>query len=240
MGYPAPFPLLPEWAVPFLAFGILASAYGLLMEKHRRWALVGLFMSALYVQGVDFMAAFTLNKLFVGVYGILLVCPGYEAAVDSGKRTICALAVRTVQTTLILQYFAAGLAKATEGDWLSGGDVLWGHAQGVYRTEFAAWMLRALPVWAFALMQHLSLAFELGAPLLFCISRLRPVAFIIGMGFHLMIALMMKDLIYFSIQMWTFYALFISGDEWRTISDWVRSKVLAWLHSHPSSSASSK
>lgn len=54
-------------------------------------------------------------------------------------------------------------------------------------------------------------------PVLFCVRKLRPVAFVIGIGFHLMIALMMKDLIFFSAQMWTFYALFVTPEQWRRL-----------------------
>ena len=51
--------------------------------------------------------------------------------------------------------------------------------------------------------------------MLFTVKKLRPIAFVIGIGFHLMIALMMKNLIFFSAQMWSFYALFITADEYR-------------------------
>jgi hypothetical protein len=69
-------------------------------------------------------------------------------------------------------------------------------------------LLRHLPLWGWSVLQYLALAFELLAPLLFTVRRLRPVALVLGIGFHLVIALMMKDLIFFSLQMWTFYLLF--------------------------------
>ena len=49
------------------------------------------------------------------------------------------------------------------------------------------------------MQQHLSLAFELSAPLLFTLRRLRPVAFAVGIGFHLIIA------------------LFMTSEEWRAV-----------------------
>ena len=220
MGYPDAFPLLPPWAVPFLALAIIASGVAHLLNRQRRLALVGLFLCALYVQGVDFMAAFTLNKLFVGIYGILLLSPDYEQNPAKQTLAICAVPVRVIQATLILQYFAAGLAKATHGDWLHGSDVLYTQVQGVYRTDFAAWMLRTLPVWAWSVMQHLSLFFELMAPVAFMVRKFRPFAFIVGMGFHLVIAMVMHDLIFFSAQMWAFYALFVTADEWRSMGQW--------------------
>lgn len=53
--------------------------------------------------------------------------------------------------------------------------------------------------------------------MLFCVRKLRRIAFVLGIGFHLMIALMMKDLIFFSAQMWTFYALFVTPVQWRRL-----------------------
>lgn len=222
LGYPDALPLLPGWVVPWFGFSILASSAALIFNRFRRLALVGLFACALYAQGVDLMAAFTLNKLFVGMYGILLLSPGYEKDDIKRRWKICAVPLRVIQATLILQYFAAGLAKATHGDWLHGNDVLYTQVQGVYRTDIAALLLRTLPVWAWSVMQHLSLLFELASPLLFTIRWFRPFAFVIGMGFHLMIALLMHDLIFFSVQMWTFYALFVTPDEWRKIGQWTK------------------
>lgn len=220
MGYPEPWPLLVPWQVVCLAGLICISAALVLWPVGRpnwRWSaptwlrrigLTGLFLCALYVQRVDYMSAFTLNKLFVGIYAILAVAPGIWREQETGRLLQSAAPLRVLQGTLILQYFAAGIAKAN-GDWLKGHDILWGQVQGVYRTELAAWSLRNLPAWAWAAQQHLSFVFEMFAPLFFLVRRLLPVAFILGIGFHAIIALMMKDLIYFSFQMWTFYILFL-------------------------------
>ncbi len=107
------------------------------------------------------------------------------------------------------------------GDWLTHGDVLYTQVQGIFRTEVAAWMLRTLPVWAWTAMQWAALLFELEAPVLFTVRKLRPIAFVLGMGMHLMIALTMNHLIQFACVMWSFYALFITSDEWRRIGDLV-------------------
>ena len=82
------------------------------------------------------------------------------------------------------------------------------------------WLLRTLPVWSWT-----ALLFELEAPVLFCVWKLRPIAFVIGIGFHFMIALLMKDLIFFSVQMWSFYALFITADEYRWAWQQVKSLI---------------
>jgi hypothetical protein len=217
MGYPEPWPLLQPWQVPLFALAIFGSGTLLLLNRWRRFALWGLFLTAIYAQRVDFMAAFTLNKLYVGVYGLMAFAPGMYRDAQSGRLMQSAVLLRTLQATLILQYFAAGLAKM-DGDWLKGHDILWGHVQGVYRTEAAAFALRNLPMWAWAVQQHIALVFEVVAPVLFMVCRLRPIAFVVGIGMHLMIAVMMKDLIFFSLQMWTFYALFVKPEEWRHLS----------------------
>jgi hypothetical protein len=229
MGYPAPWPLLEPWQVPIFGGLIVLGAVlllwpvrlgcgngGKLAPLFRRAGLVLLFATALYAQRVDYMAAFTLSKLYVGVFAVLMLSPGMWRDPETGRLMVSAAPLRVIQATLILQYFAAGLAKA-DGAWLKGGDVLWGQVQGVFRTGTAAWALRTLPLWTWTVQQHLSLAFELLAPVLFCVRRLRPVAFVVGIGFHLVIALMMKDLIFFSVQMWTFYAVFVSAEGWRRL-----------------------
>ncbi len=47
--------------------------------------------------------------------------------------------------------------------------------------------------------------------------RLRPLGFLLGVGMHFMIALLMENLIYFSVQMWTFYLLFIPSSFWQRL-----------------------
>lgn len=221
MGYPDPWPLLAGWQVPLFALAIFGSGALLIFNRLRRSALIMLFVCALYAQRVDFMAAFTLNKLYVGVFAVMVLAPKMVRDPATGRLMQSAALLRVLQCTLLLQYLAAGLAKA-EGDWFKYNDVLWTQVQGVYRTNFAAFALRHLPIWAWSIQQHASFAFELTAPVLFTVPRLRPVGFILGIGFHLIIALMMKDLIFFSIQMWSFYALFITSEEWRRLGNWAK------------------
>ena len=89
--------------------------------------------------------------------------------------------------------------------------------QGFHRTDEAAFLLRTLPVWAWAVMQYSTLVFEIGAPLWFSIRRIRWAVIGYGVGFHLMIALLMKRVCFFSFIMISFYPLFISADEWRRL-----------------------
>lgn len=226
MGYPEPIPLPPSGGyVIGLAVLISGASLALIVNRGRRLALATLFACAIYVQGVDFMAAVTINKLFVAVFGILLISPGYSRNTTTGRLQVSLVAIRALQASLILQYLASGISKAFVGDWLKHGDVLYTQVQGVFRTDFAAWMLRLLPVWSWSVMQWMSLLFELEAPVLFCVRKLRLVAMIYGISMHLMIALMMKNLIFFSSVMWTFYALFITADEWRSLGSRMKGLV---------------
>jgi hypothetical protein len=219
MRYPEPFPLLSGAYIFILGLLMLTAAVCLILNRWRRLALLLLFLSSLYMQGVDFIAASTVNKFFIAIYGILLISPGYVRNARDGRLMICAVPVRVIQATLILEYLASGIAKAFYGDWLKYNDILYTLVQGSFRTDFAAWCLRTLPVWSWTVMQWITLLFELEALVLFCVKKLRPIAFVIGIGFHLMIALIMKDLIFFSAQMWTFYALFVTAERWRAIGN---------------------
>jgi len=84
--------------------------------------------------------------------------------------------------------------------------------QGLYMTDAAAWLVRTLPSWAFPVQQHLALGFELLAPVLLGFRRLRPIGIVIGVVLHLIVAITMYQLIYFSLQMIAFYALFLDAD----------------------------
>ena len=79
-------------------------------------------------------------------------------------------------------------------------------------TDLAAWMVRELPMWAWAAMQHLALGFELAAPLLFMVRRLRPLGYLMCTGMLLIISATMYLLIFFALQLVCFYALFVDED----------------------------
>lgn len=120
---------------------------------------------------------------------------------------------RMLQVLVVAQYFASGLCKIINGDWLDADDILWMQVQGIYMTDATAWMLRHFPHWVWGVLEALALWFELLAPLLFGIRRLWPVALCLGIGLHVVVAITMDQLIYFSLQMCCFYLLFIPP-EW--------------------------
>src|SRR5690606_13465344 len=165
LGYPAPWPLLEPWQVPLLAAAILGGALLAMRLPWRRAGFALLALCALCAQGIDFMAAFSLSKIYVGVFVLLAAAPAMERDPSSGRVVQPLAPLRVLQATLLLHYLAAGLAKV-DGDWLGGHDLLCGYLQGVYRTAATAWALRHLPYWAWAFHQHATPGLQLYSQLI--------------------------------------------------------------------------
>lgn len=201
-----PFPTLPAWAVPLFYAALLAAGYVVVvLPRWRRFAFGALAVLALYAEGVDSASAFALNKIYGAGFVFLCLAPGYGGDPPRGS----VASVRGFQAVLVTMYFATGFTKAWGGDWLAHSDVIWSQAQGYYCTDFAAFLLRKLPPFGWTLVQYSVLTFELGAPLWFSWHRTRPFAILFGLSFHLGIALMMKAVWVFSLQMTVFYTLFL-------------------------------
>jgi hypothetical protein len=202
-------PLLPAAALPFVGAVFFAGLLAYIFGYARRVVVWVLLAAAIYSLFVDPISAFTINRLFV--IGLLIFAIAPEPGPDEQLPT--SWPVRMLQLTVVGQYFASGLCKTIHGDWWGGEDVLFFQVQGIYMTDAAAWMVRTLPHWMWGVQQELALWFELLAPLLFAVKRLRPLAFVLGLGLHLVVAVTMDQLIYFSLQMACFYLLFIPP-EW--------------------------
>jgi hypothetical protein len=132
-----------------------------------------------------------------------------------------------IQATLLIQYGDAGLCKSIHGDWLYEVDILYGHSVGVYRTEIAGWLMNHMPPLFWAASSMFALTFELTAPIAFLIPKTRVLTMLAGVGMHLVIAALMKDLIFFSLQMMSFYIVFMSDG---VCSTWER-RIRRWLSS---------
>jgi len=204
-------PPLPLWALaPFSIayFGaILAFALGVRLP----WSTLATLLGLVYVSHVDPGASFTPNSLFTLTLLVLLVAPrgSYWTTDPRPPQAASVWPTRILQATLIIFYFTAGTCKAYFGEWLASSAVLYNHVQGPYRTEAGAFLIRHLPMHAWALMQSLALAFELLAPLLFALPRLRPLAYALGAGMHLGIGVTMDEFGWFGLQMVAFYTLFM-------------------------------
>ena len=206
-------PLLPEAALPFVGVFFFAALLAYIFGFARKFVVWILLAAAIYTLFVDPISAFTINRLFVIGLIVLAVAPEPEPPAEGEPASQVAWPKRMLQVTVVAQYFASGLCKTLNGDWWGGEDVLFVQVQGFYMTDVAAWLVRTLPHWTWTVQQELALWFELLAPLLFGVKRLRPLAFVLGLGLHLIVAVTMHQLIYFSLQMACFYLLFIPP-EW--------------------------
>jgi len=206
-------PLLPVAALPWVGLVFFASLLAYIFGVGRKVVVWVLVAATIYSLFVDPISSFTINRLFVIGLIILAVAPDPEPAAGGEPAKQRAWPTRCLQLTVVGQYFASGLCKSINGDWWGGQDILFVQVQGIYMTDAAAWMVRTLPHWTWAVQQELALWFELLAPVLFAVKRLRPVAFVLGLGLHLIVAVTMDQLIYFSLQMACFYLLFIPP-EW--------------------------
>jgi len=203
-----PPPLLPpaEWLTEIVVvFYFLGGIY--LMGMWRRvlnWVFLGI---CVYIQAMDQPSSFTINRMFVVSFFFLGLQPPEEKL--NGKRVVSGWIIRIFQLTLIIQYIGAGVCKLAWGDWLFRSDVIWTQSQGHYKNPLAAWAVNDLPMFCWYILAWFSLGFESLAGLLFAYRRTRHITVILGVCFHLGIAMLMKDLIYFSLQMITAYVFFI-------------------------------
>lgn len=151
------------------------------------------------------------NKIYLAGFSVLLVAPPAQKDSQARLWLRSRWPVIVLGSTLLIYYFTAGLSKMTTGTWLSHPDTLLSHLNGPYTTELGAFLLRHLPAQTWTGAMYFTIAFELFAPLLFVYRHTRLYAIIIGITFHLGVAALMHGLIFFSLQMITFYTLFISG-----------------------------
>lgn len=220
-GLQIPVPLLGSGALPVFLILYIGSMVAILLDLRPRLFSYVVFAGLLYVTTADRLASFSMNKLALVAWLVLLLAPWPKRTVDDATpsedppQLRSAWPLRILQGTVLLQYFGAGVCKL-RGGWLSSSKTLWLQAQDVYMTDLSAWMVRELPGWAWAGMQHGALAFELLAPILFCVRRLRPLGFAWGLAMHLGIGLMMYRVGYFSLSVVAYYVLF--ADERRLLA----------------------
>jgi hypothetical protein len=215
-GLQLPVPLLSPAVLPVFLVVYIGSMVAILLDLRPRVFSYVVFAGLAYVTAADRLAAFSMNKLALVSWLVLLLAawpkpPTSDSASETRDQPAClrsAWPVRVLQATLLLQYFGAGICKL-RGDWLSSSKVLWLQAQDVYMTDLSAWMVRELPLGLWATLQHASLGFELLAPVLFCVRRLRPLGIGFGLAMHLGIGLMMYRVGFFSLSVVAYYVLFV-------------------------------
>lgn len=217
-GYWQPWPRLPLFGLYVFGIALYGGVIMILANRLRRLGLWLVLACAIYVQYADTPSAFSVSRLNIIVFAILATAPPPWQD-DKGRMRQSLGPVRLCQALMIMLYFTAGLAKVTAGDWLEHDDVIWSHTQGVYRTEFAAWLVREMPMSYWTFQKWLALTFEMGSPLLFCFRRLRPLGLMLGLGFHLTIALCFWSIWPFSLHMVTYYFLFLPTNGQRQLCE---------------------
>lgn len=207
-GFQQPVPLLPEALLWPFGAAYFAAIAALIVGVRPRVTIWLVLAGTAYVTLADRLAAFTINKLFVA--GLLILALAPPVSEQDGKLVLrSAWPLRALQATFVLQMFGAGVCKLRFGDWVARSDTLWHQVQLAFMTDIAAWMVRELPMWVWAVLQYLALGFELAAPLLFMVRRLRPLGYLLGFGMLATIALTMYELIFFALQIATFFLLFV-------------------------------
>jgi len=205
------FPPLPSGILPI--FGIIQFGALLLFTlgwQTRLFAIVS-WLCFCYVTLVDRIAAFSINSIFIFTLAIFAVYPG------SGRigGQLAATPVRLLQIALVAIYFSSGWHKAVYGNWLDSPTTLQNIMSGMFMTDIAARSLQTFPAGVWTAAQYVTLAFELFSPVLFFSRKLKWIGIAFGCVFHIGIALFMHQLIYFSLQMMSFYVLFLPADRQR-------------------------
>ena len=124
---------------------------------------------------------------------------------QSSAASMMAWPAYLIRLYLVVVYFGSGWRKVIYGDWLSNPDALLHCMTGFYTTDLTRRLYPTLPSIGWTSLQYLTVTFELGAPLLLLYLPLRKWGAVLGCLLHVGIALLMKDLFYFSLQMLTFY-----------------------------------
>ncbi len=204
-------PPVPGWAAWLVGVALVASGLFLAVGFRTRLA-AGTFAALLfYVALADRLAAFTVSKIGPVLIFALVVSPcGVRYSIDawlSRPRQGAPLPdlvaggnVRFFQALLPVFYFSSGICKA-RGDWLDHPAVLWTHLHSSYQTPVSYFLASSLPSWCWTVLQGLTLAFEVFAPLWFAIASTRPFALGYGIVMHLMIGLMFGPVVWFSLLM---------------------------------------
>lgn len=198
-------PLLPPEAVsPFFViyFGAMLAVIFGRARRSATWLVVACLA---YVGLADPISSTPVDRLHLLGFTVLALAPA-----SAGDPPVSpAWPIRVLQATLLLGLVGSGLQHALGGDWWTADDVLWLHLHGADMTDVGAWMLRTLPGWFWPLLQHTVLGFQLLAPALLLLPRLRPLGFGLALGLHLVLALALAPMLQFSLQALAFYLLFV-------------------------------
>jgi hypothetical protein len=202
---------LPIWAARLVGGALVASGLAVAAGFRTRMASAIFAGLLVYVVLADRLQTFTVSKLGPSLVLALFLSPsGARFGVDAWLRRrrdpnspspelVSGGAVRFFQLFLVVMYSGSGIAKL-EGDWLTK-PVLWTHVHDNYQTLVSYALQRILPAAMWWVLQFLTLAFEVGAPVWFALDLTRTPALIAGLAMHLMIGLMFGPVVWFALLM---------------------------------------
>jgi hypothetical protein len=222
---PAYLPALPVWAAWTVCVVLVASGLATSAGLAAR-ASAGVFAACLtYVGLADRLEAFTVMKLGPVVSLALALSPvGTRFGMGAWWRrrkdpaavvpNLCSGGcVRFFQVFLPVFYSSSGVCKA-RGDWLKHPAVLWTHLHDSYQTWVSWFLANHAPAWSWTVMQGVTLAFEVGAPLWFGLRWTRRFGLGYGVAMHTMIGLMFGPVIWFSLLMISMLVAGYAPESW--------------------------
>ncbi len=211
----------PISAPAALTVTVLLVAAGLCVSLGLFTRVANVIFAALlaYVALFDRVSAVSVNKLGTTVMVALCFCDsGAAYSLDAlrrrrggrpGEPQVNGAVVRFLQVQLGVMYCASALCKGGHGDWLKNNYVLWSQLHGHYQTAVAYHLARLMPAWGWPPLQWMVFSYELLAPALLLWRRTRNVTVGFGLCMHLMVALLFRRLIYFSVLMMSLLSLFL-------------------------------
>jgi hypothetical protein len=196
---PHPFELMIGW------IGLLGSLILLWLPLSRGAALV-LFMALGLATFSDLTSMGALNMNFLFAWAVATLRP----SVDRSTGRMPGWPMLLIRLYLVTVYFLSGWRKAVYGNWLDNPEAFLQTISGFYATPLQKMLVDHLPALTWPLLQYGTVVFELSAPLIFLHPFFRHQAIYAGLALHIGIALLMKDLSFFSAQMLVFYLAFTS------------------------------
>ncbi len=224
---PFPVPLLDQSLLPFFAVIFFGSQLALLFGWKLRVSALVAFLSAYYVTRVDHHAAFSPNHVYVVTLFVFTIAawqPPIGTSLSGERKLYAAWPERVLQATLLVFYFSCGMVKLIYGDWLDQPHLLRIFADGIYRTSAALVLIQNVSLGWWSAAQYFALAVELALPILFLVRKLRPIAFTLGLIFHLSIGILLSGLMYFSVELIAFYVLFLDASTISRVGSYFRKR----------------
>ena len=192
---PHPFPELLWWSV-------FAGSLMLYLKRSAPWGCLIVGAGFFYATMCDWASFGALNMHFLFSFAVIFWSLGLHVSKSGSMSAWPAFLIRIY---LVVVYFGSGWRKAVYGNWINDPHALLHCLSGYYVTDVVRWLYPIVPHFTWTLVQYMSIGFELGSPLLLLVPAFRKWGALWGCLLHLGIALFMKDLVFFSLQMLTFY-----------------------------------